>query len=768
MAGSISVSGSTVTFTTTAGSEGVARSAITTTAPNDDVTFLFSVERRPLKMRAGTSAGGQEIFTDINVLPGTHVITFAPLTSPYYVEFRLPDIGYVGTGEGKATLIGFQALDAAALSLPTPWLESQLRSLRFEQSFDVAWISAKAEQTRVLEHRGNRSWSLRLFQPEDGPFANLNVSTTTLTASSQTGVTTVTSSAPLFRTNHPGALLKILHQGQYVTASLNVLEETSETIRVSGVDENRKFNVTITGVFTATVLIERSVGNEFNWVTYQTYTTTQNVTLDDGLDNQVVFYRARVSAYTSGTATVELSHANGLTEGVVRVVSVEADNSATCDVLVPVGKTSATTDWAFGAWSDAAGWPAAIALSDGRLWAGRDDRFWASASDDFESFAVGAADDNAFTRRVTGGWGSAVWMAGVGRLIIGMDAREAEIGSNALDEIVTPTTAKSRPRSRRGSANAAGQVIDEAVAFVDRSGRKLFRMELEGSDYGLSELTRLHRTIAGDEGTTDGFIECAVQYNPEPRIWLPCDDGRMAIILYEPTERVAAWCRLVDTGAFYESVCCVPGGVEDSIYYVCRRTVGGATVRYVEKVKAEAWENMEDAWRLRSAVEYSGVSTTSITGLGHLEGESVYAWTGGYQQGPFTVASGEITLTYAATYAIVGLLYEGRYKSARVMGGGNVGSALTQDRKIARIGLLPYRTPPGAIKWGRDFATMQRLQGPPPASYDAAMVPITDDINQPFEGASSKDPRVCISMPTAGPATLLGMVPHLDTNEKTG
>jgi hypothetical protein len=767
MAGSISVSGSIVTFTTTAGSEGVARSQITTAAPSDDATFLFSTTRRPLKMRAGTSAGGQEIFTDITILPGTHIITFAPLTSPYYIEFRLPDIGYVGTDEGKATIIGFQALDSGALNLPTPWTEAQLRYLRFEQSFDVSWIALKNEQTRVLEHRGNKSWSLRYFQPENGPFANLNVSTTTLTSSTQTGQTTITASAPLFRTTHPGALLKIIHQGQYVTAALNVLNEVSDTIRVTGTGDNRKFNFTLTGVFTATILIERSVGNETNWVTYQTYTTTQDLTFDDDLENQIVYYRAKCSAYTSGTGTVTFNHANGTTEGIARIVSVAADNSCTADVLSPIGKTTATTDWAFGAWSDAAGWPTAIALSDGRLWAFRDDRYWASESDDFEAFEVGAADDKAFTRRVTGGWGSAVWAAGVGRLMLGMDAREAEIGSNALDEVVTPTTAKSRPRSRRGSANAQGQVIDEAVAFVDRSRRKLFRMELDGSQYGLSELTRLHRTVAGDEGTDDGFLECAVQYNPEPRIWLPCDDGRMSVILFEPTEGVAAWCRLVDAGAYYESVCVLPGNVEDSVYFVVRRTIGGATVRYVEKLAAEAWENMQDVWRLRSAVEYSGVSTTSITGLSHLEGQSVYAWANGQQQGPFTVTSGAITLTYAATYAIVGLLYEGRYKSPKMTAGGQMGTALMQDKQIKRLGMLVHRTAPGAIKWGRDFTTMATLRGDDPATYDTAMVAITDDLNHPFNGASEKDARVCISMPTAGPATVLGLVPHLEVNERS-
>lgn len=764
----ITVTGADVAFVTTAGSEAVARSTVTTTAPTDEVTYSFEVERRPLKMRAGTAAGGQEIFTDITLYPGFHVVTFAPGVSPYYIEFRLPDIGYVGAAEGKATLTNFQSLPAGDLVVDTPWQEDVLRSLRMEQSFDVAWIATKSEQSRVLERRGARSWSLRKYQPENGPFASLNITTTTMTCSSQTGQATLTASAPIFRATHAGALMKIQHQGQFQTASIDALSELTESIKVTGLDDNRKFTLDITGVFVGTLVLQRSVGNELNWVTYQTHTSTTSTTYDDGLDNQIIYYRVIATAWTSGTATVSLTHANGSTDGIVRIHSVEADNSATVDVLAPVGKTSATTDWSFSAWSDAAGWPAALGLSDGRLWAGRDDRFWGSESDDFEGFEIGAEDDKAISRRVTGGWGSVRSMVGVGRLVILMDAREAEIGSNAIDDIVTPTTAKARPRSRRGSADAQAQVVDEDVVFIDRSVRKLFRMQLSGERYELNELTRLHRTIAGAEGATGGFIEAAVQYNPEPRIWLPCEDGRMSVLLFEPTEGVAAWCRLIDPDAFYESVVCLPGDVEDAVYFVVRRTIGGSTVRHVEKLAPEAWENMEDAWRLRSAVEYDGASTTSITGLGHLEGEVVYAWTNGFQQGPFTVASGAITLTYATTYAIVGLLYEGRYKSPRVMGGASTGTALTQNRVIRRIGLLPYRTPPGALKWGRDFTTMETLRGDDPASYDAALVPITDDVNKPFNGASTRDPRVCISMPSAGPAALLGMVPHIETNEQTG
>jgi len=763
----ISVSGADVAFTTTAGSEAIARSAVTSSAPTSEVTFSFEITRRPLKMRAGTSAGGQEIFTDLTLYPGQHLITFTPGVSPYYVEFRLPDIGYVGAAEGKSNLLGFTTLGAGDLTLATPWQEDTLRSLRMEQSFDVAWITTKGVQTRVLERRGDKSWSLRKYQPENGPFSNLNITTSTMTCSTNTGAGTLTASAPIFRATHAGALMKITHQGQYITASIDALDEYSTSAKVTGATTNRNLQLTITGVFTGTLVLQRSIGSELNWVTYQTHTGTTDTTYNDALDNQIIYYRVLATAWTSGTATVVLQHANGSTDGIVRIHSVEADNSATVDVLTPVGKTTATTDWAFSAWSDASGWPAAIALSDGRLWAGRDDRFWASDSDDFESFEIGADDANAFTRRVTGGWGSVRSMLGVDKMVICMDAREAEVSSNTQDDILTPTNAASRPRSRRGSADAQAIAVDADAAFIDRSTRKLFRMVSDGNKYELNELTRLHRTVAGDEGSADGFLECAVQYNPEPRIWLPCDDGRMAVLLYEPIEGVVAWCRLVDTGAYYESVCCLPGDVEDSVYFIVRRTVNGSTVRHVEKLAAEAWEDMEDVWRLRGAVVYSGAATTAISGLTHLEGRTVYSWTDGYQQGPYTVASGAITLDYAAAYAITGLLYEGKYKSPRVMGGASMGTAMTQDRKVTRIGLLPYRTAPGALKWGRDFTNMETIKGDDPVTFDAAMVEITDDINKPFAGATSKDPRVCLSMPTAGPATVLGLVPHLETNEKS-
>jgi hypothetical protein len=53
--------------------------------------------------------------------------------------------------------------------------------VRFDQSADVLFVACEGHQQRRIERRGTspnaRSWSVVLYQPEDGPFDLLNVTT---------------------------------------------------------------------------------------------------------------------------------------------------------------------------------------------------------------------------------------------------------------------------------------------------------------------------------------------------------------------------------------------------------------------------------------------------------------------------------------------------------------------------------------------------------------------------------------------------------------
>lgn len=759
MSASISVSGSVVTFTGAAGETAAAESEVTTAVPDEAVSFKFNVSRAALTLKVGTTSDGYDIVQAATFAPGDHVVTFTPGAATYYVRFEL-------AGVGVAYLTDFARIAPGILELPSPWVEEDLPSLRHAQSLNTMWITGASKEMHVFERRGQNSWSLRPFLQVDGPFATLNLGTASLTPDGRTGEVTITASRPLFATYDAGALLKLVHPGQFQTADLAAPDEVTDSIEVTGVSATRVFNYSVSGTFSGTVVLERSIGNEVNWQTVLSVTTASAGSFNDELDNQVVFYRWRAAAMASGAAVSSLTYSAGVTEGVAKIVSVDADNEVTVDVIRAFGQVSATTLWAFGEWSGRFGQPAAVALFDGRLWTLRGNAYWGSASDNFGSFAVGPLASDAIGRTFGGNMARGRWMVGASRLLVGLSGFESEIGSNSFDEVLKPENVRARNKTTKGSADASAVHHDDAAMFIDRSRQRIYRFGYSNQigDMATLDLTRLHREIA----STLGFVEMAWQQEPEPRLWCVRGDGEVGALVLDMDEGVAAWCRLKMDGEI-ESVCCLPtAGAEDEVYFVVARTVGESTVRHVEQLAPQAWDTVEEAWRLHDALEYDGAATSTFTGMGHLEGrDDVYVWANGQEAGPLTVSGGEIELPFEATYAIAGLKYTGRYKSGRLAWGAQMGASLTANKQLEKIGLVIHRTAGAALKWGADFDDMEQLDdriSDESLVFDAAVQIWNGDHEFNVFSWTERDVRLCICMDTAGPATVLAVVETLKTN----
>jgi hypothetical protein len=745
--------GSTTTFTGAAGDTAAAESTITTAAPTTAVTFSFTVERSPLTLKVGTTSGGINIVQASTFAPGFHVVTFTPGVSPYYVRFEL-------NGVGVALLKDFTRIAPGTLEITSPYSAASAASVRWAQSLNTMWFAGGGKEMHVFERRGANSWSMRPFLQIDGPFTALNGSDVTLTPNARTGAVTITASRALFATYDAGSLIKIVHPGQFETVDLNVVDEVTDPIEVSGVESSRIFQYQIAGTFAGTVILERSIGNTVNYTTVLTFTGVTSGSLDDDLDNQVVYYRWRMSAYTSGAAVASLTYAGGVTEGVARIVTVTTDNTVTADVIRPFGKTTASSLWALGAWSGRFGHPEAVALFDGRLWALRGNAYWGSASDNFGSFAVGPLASDAIGRTFGGNMASARWAVGAGRLLVGLSGFESEIGSNSFDEVLKPENVRARNKSTKGSADSHAIHLDDAAIFINRSKQRLYRFGYSNQtgDMGTIDLTRMHREIA----STLGFVELAWQQEPEPRLWCVRGDGEVGALVFDVDEGVVAWCRMVVDGDI-ESVCCLPtDDAEDEVYFVVKRVVGGVDVRHVEKLAPEAWTTIQTAWRLHDALAYSGTATSTFTGLSHLEGRTdVYVWANGQEAGPLTVTSGSITLPFEVTYAIAGLKYSGRYKSGRLAWGSRMGASLVANKQLESLGLVIHRTAGGSLKWGTDFTDMERLDDridDGTLVFDAAVQTWSGDFQFNVHGWTERDTRLHIEMDTAGPATVLALV----------
>jgi hypothetical protein len=764
---------------------GVAPATLRQQVPlNIDVTehgLRVVVARGSVVVRVGSSATTSEYVNDVTLGVGTHSLAFVPLmTSPFFGEFYVTLYNL----SRSLALVDSVTIDASGdLTLPTPWEEADLTMVRDFQSGDVIFVACKGRQQRRIVRRDNRSWSVETYAPDDGPFLTENVSGTTLSASAITGNgITVTSSGTasigVFKPGHVGALFRLSSVGQAVTSNFTAANQFSNSIRVTGVGAARAFSIVITGTFTATVTLQYSTDNA-GWTDRATYTAPTSTSLTDGLDNQIIYYRLGVKTgdYTSGTAVGNLSFAAGSITGVVRVTQYTSPTSVLADVLTDLGGTAPTNIWAEGAWSDVRGFPTAVTILDGRLWWAGKDRFWGSIVDAYNSFNPDFEGDAGPVSRSIGFGPVDVinWLLPMDRLMAGTAGSELTCQSSAFDEPLTATNFTPKESSTQGSAKVQALKIDDKVIMVQRCRTRIYEMEASSSS---GKFTPEDLTGLNPDACAPGVVYMTVQRQPDTRVHFVLSDGTVAMLVFDKAENLICWLK-VETDGFIEDAAVLPGTVEDSVYYVVRRNIGGIDRRFLEKWALES--EAQGATVNKQAdcfVTYSGAATNTITGLGHLEGEQVIAWAGGVDKSPgvgaeqtkYTVAGGQITIPGDTfTSAVAGLPYEGRFKSSKLVYLVPPGkSGLGAKKKVGYVGLVLADAHAKGLEFGPSYEVMDPLpdyEGYEYVDQDLVREAYEEQLIE-FPGEWTIDARLCLRMTAPRPCTILGAVIDMDTRPK--
>lgn len=768
-----------VTFTATAGGE--ARVTIPVTDGElVQTSFQFEIQRRPLRVSVGTTASLSDIAAEILLEPGLHVITVLPTATEYNINFKLEE-------EGKAKLIGLVRKAPGRLVIETSWLQADLPGIRYRQSNDVVFMYHRGHRTRVLERLGDTSWSLRYFRPKNGPFEAPNLTRTTLTPSGTSGSVNITASKAIFAASSVGQLLELEHQGQTETLDATAVDQASQPIRVFGLENNRLFNVKVEGTFVGTVKLQRSFGNTVDWTDYLAYTAPTTTTVDDALDNQTIYYRFLCSGYTSGTIECTLTYGGGTTTGRGEIVEFTSPTSVVVEVYENFGSLNATTRWSEGSWSTLYDWPVAGLIEDARHWLTGDGRLFVSESDDYESYELSSDPSGAIQRTIgVGDTNVSRWIEMATRIVVGTHGGELEVGSNNLDETVTYQNIKARPAGDEGSADTQAMKAGNRIVYIDQARTRLLQAYLD-SETGKTEiddLCRLHEKMAGEveQDSDDGFVELAYQRKPEKRIWVVRSDGQVSIMLYIPREGHYGWARIkMANGGKVKSLCIVPGKPEDRVHVLVEREINGETVLYHERFALNRFpvvvttnedgttsRSAPKAHRLQCALVSSGDPETVFGNLDHLEGETVAVWGDGKDMGQYVVEGGQITLSIACSYVIIGLAYDAFWKSSKLAYGSKRGSALTQQKTVGRLGVVTHETPLGVLRWGRDFDSCndklvnEFFDG---IIMDQPALLVSSDENQPFEGITDIDARICLKASGPAPVTVLAIVPNIDLEE---
>jgi hypothetical protein len=489
---------------------------------------------------------------------------------------------------------------------------------------------------------------------------------------------------------------------------------------------------------------------------------------------------AAVFASTDVGRLMRIKH--GSTWGVALITAVATSVSATASVSITLGGTTASADWRLGLWSDTTGYPACVTFSDDRLFfAGTTNypqRIDGSKSGDYENFAPTdvsgvVSDDNAVAFTLNANKVNVVrWLADDEKgLLVGTVGGEWLVRPSAQSEALTPTNINAKSSTKYGSADLQPVQAGKSVLFVQRSGRKIRELAYL---YEVDGFRAPDMTVLSEHITRTGVgTQLAFQQEPQSILWMVRGDGALVGLTYEREQNVIGWHRHTiggpATGAVVESVATIPSadGTRDELWLVVKRTINGGTKRYVEYLTKifEDDDAQEDAFFVDCGLTYSGAATTSITGLSHLEGETVTVLADGATHPDCTVSGGAITLTRSASKVHVGYGYNMDGATLRLEAGAADGTAQGKTKRIHSVTFRVNQTL--GMKYGPSFDSLTpiyfRTSNDPMGSAPPLF---TGDKAVEFEGDYDNDAYICWRQDKPLPSTILAVMPQLVTQDR--
>lgn len=629
------------------------------------------------------------------------------------------------------------------VEVATPYSEADLFNtdvtprLRFAQSGDLLYIAHGLYQQRTIQRTSATSFVMNLYEAKGGPWRSLNETTTTIYAGAETGTTTLTASAGVFTVGMVGSLLYLESKDTNAITAWEVSKAITAGMR------RRSDSKTYEALNAATTGTSRPVHNE--GALFDGDTGVQWEFRDPG------YGYVRITGFTSST-----------------IVSCTVVDRLPSQV---VGSGNATLRWSFGEWSADAGWPTDVAFYRERLWWARKQQVWGSVSADFtdyspKTYGQVTADMAIAVTLVSGKINDVQWMTGDDELLCGTAGGEFSVGELTNGDPIGPGNVRARLISSYGSRAIPPIKNGDALLFVQRSGLKAREVSYDSLNlkYQSSDATVLAEHI-----TRTGVLQIAFSLEPNPVVWAIRADGLLIGYTWNAEQEVRGWHRHpVGGSGVVESIAVMPAAEGDSseLWLVVRRTINGVTRRYVEYMN-RAWREGDtpaSAFYVDSGLTYDGASTSTISGLGHLEGQTVDVLIDGAAHPQRVVTAGSISLQRAASVVQVGLPCPCKYRSMRLEGGSRDGTSQGKTKRIHK-GVLRFLNTGGG-SYGSSDTNLDDLQFRQAIDPMNAPVPLfSGDKVVPWPEGYNSDAYMMFVNDQPTPAILVGLMPQMVVND---
>jgi hypothetical protein len=256
------------------------------------------------------------------------------------------------------------------------------------------------------------------------------------------------------------------------------------------------------------------------------------------------------------------------------------------------------------------------------------------------------------------------------------------IVSEGQDRVLTPSTVGVRVQSYNGSSWVPPVVINSTALYLQEKNARVRDLgyEFSSDKYTGSDLSLM------SEHLFEGFTINEMAYADEPYgiLWCVRDDGRMLGLTYQREHQVWGWHQHVTNGK-YESIATIGEDQRDAVYLIVQREINGVNKRYVERMEPRGVTNSLDMFYVDSGLTYNGAPVDTLSGLDHLEGETVAVLADGVEIIGLTVTGGQVTLPDDFSIVHIGLPYTPAIETLDIDTGAQGETLKSKDLSVSKV-----------------------------------------------------------------------------------
>jgi hypothetical protein len=568
--------------------------------------------------------------------------------------------------------------------IATPWTQAQLAALDFTQRADTLIVTHPDVATQRILRFSETLWTC-----DDVPF-------------------------------DPPAVYESGHRSEAVDLTIsNVAVGTGRTVTASGAfflasDQGRVLSwgpglATIT-VYNSPTDVTVRVDRAFtaaavsgpDWLLAGSPNTSLTPSTGD-----IVGALGTATLGAAGWRTEDVGKLIEMRGGLVQILSLDGGSPTTIAnyrILRVLSSTSLVNQRAWSllgsAWNPYDGYPATCTTHQQRLWLGGTARFpqtkWGSRTALFFDFTPGTDDDSAVYKTFDSDDVNLMqYLVAAGDLLGLTYGGEFEC-RGGVEKPITQLNDQIKQRSRWGSDPVRPETAGEDVIYVQRGGKAVRAIRKNELDV----LVNQDVSVFSEHLFRNGVKSIAWEQTPEQVMWIATTDGKLLAFTYSNEQRTFCFASGNASG-FVEWLATLPEGSIDATYALVRRTINGATKRYIERINWQSPPGQD--CRAETTLGAPGMV---FGGFSHLEGQTVAVLADDVYRGTAVVTGGDITLDREATTVSAGIPYTARIRLQAPEVGTGTGTSQGQQQAVHRV-LVRFLETIGCKVNGQDIAFRQ-------------------------------------------------------------